>query len=128
MYNIDYLPRTERILTWAYEMFGPVATNLDERAARLLEETIELAQSCDVSKEVVLKIVDRVYGKPADHLPQELAGVCMTLDAFCGLLGVDPAMVSEIEYRRVSAFPKTYWEDRHALKVEDGIANLSEVK
>lgn len=119
------LDRQQKVLAWALENFGPVALNRDERAARLVEEAIEVAQAEGLSLEVLQRIAERVYSRPAGKLAQEIGGLAITLDALaenCGL-SVDQSANDELE--RILALPKDWWTRKHAEKVAAGTANLS---
>jgi hypothetical protein len=116
-----------RVLDWAVEMFGPAAKNRDERAARVVEEAIELAQACGLPPDVVTKIVNRVYAKDHGDLRGEFGQLQMVLYAFAANENLNADTEADIEFHRVSQWPKSHWDKRHAQKVKDGIANLSPV-
>jgi hypothetical protein len=120
--------RSREILNWAIENFGPVAANRDERAARLAEEAIEIAHAEGVSLEMVAKIADRVYSRPAGELSQEIGGVRVTLEALAENAGLSVEEETAREFQRIIRLPKEWWEQRHAEKVAAGTANLSEPK
>jgi hypothetical protein len=115
----------KRVLDWAVAMFGPVAKNRDERAARVLEEAVELAQACGLSQDVCAKIVTRVYSREHGDLRMEFGQLQMVMYAFAANEGLNEETEAEIEFSRVSQWPKSHWDQRHAQKVKDGIANLS---
>ena len=54
-----------------------------ERNYRFLEESVELVQSLNMSKEQVNKIVEYVYSRPKGESFQEIGGVMVTLTALC---------------------------------------------
>lgn len=117
----------KRVLEWAVAMFGPVAKNRDERAARVLEEALELAQACGLSPDIVDRIVNRVYSKEHGDLRGEFGQLQMVMYAFAANENLIPDTEAEIEFHRVVQWPKSHWDKRHAAKVKDGIANLSPV-
>jgi len=67
--------RQERILTWAIDTFGEVAKNPHERAARLVEEAIEVAQAVGLPLDTVDIIAGRVYSRPPGELAQEIGNL-----------------------------------------------------
>src|SRR4051812_11277389 len=52
------------VLAWAVRSFGPIALNRDERAARMAEEAVEVAQVEGVPLDVMQRITARVYSRP----------------------------------------------------------------
>ncbi|MGE0699098.1 MAG: hypothetical protein AB7O57_08385 [Hyphomicrobiaceae bacterium] len=113
-------------LGWAIEMFGPIAKNRDERAARCAEEALEFAQAEGVSRETVMALVDRVFSRPAGDPLKELHGLALTLHACAENMGnfeLDDLVACELT--RVRSIPKEQWQRRHAAKAEQGIADLT---
>lgn len=119
------MTRQAEILRWAVETFGPVATNLDERGARLAEEAIEVAHAAGVPAPVLARIIDRIYAKRPGLVQEELGAVAMMLDAMAERAGVDVATIAQAEFDRVRSIPKEHWHKRHADKVAGGTADLS---
>ena len=115
-------------LKWAIETFGNVAKNRDERAARLVEEAIELAQAEGVPLDVIERIAHHVYSKPPGDPIAELQGVALTLDACAENLGDTVQAATWRELVRVTGRSAATWKERHDVKVADGRANLSPVK
>lgn len=70
---------------------------------RFVEESIELAQACQVPKEDVLALVDYVYNKPPGEVYQEIGGVFVTLLALCNAENEELAECGNIELKRVWA-------------------------
>jgi hypothetical protein len=115
----------KEVLAWAVRSFGEVACNCDERAARLAEEAIEIAQAEGVSLEVIVRIASRVYSRPAGDLWQELGGLGITAMAFAESVGLSLSDCTEREWHRVLSKSPEWWERKHAEKVAAGTANLS---
>jgi len=114
------------VLQWAVDRFGAVARNVDERAARLVEEAIEIAQAAGVKLETVEKIARRTYSRPVSKdIGQEIGGCGITLLGFCESTNYNFESELAREWYRVSQLPPEYWERKHAEKVVDGTANLS---
>ncbi len=75
---------------WARTVFGVEAMNSrEERALRFIEEGIELAQACGLSRDQVTGLVEHVYDRPLGARYQEVGGVMLTLAALCSQLGFD---------------------------------------
>lgn len=113
------------VLSWAVDSFGPIAKNRDERAARLVEEAIEVAQAEHVPLEVVLRIASHVYSRPVGELGQEIGGCGITLLALAENAGLDFWVECRREFRRVLSKPRDWWHRKHAAKVAAGTADLS---
>lgn len=113
--------RQERILDWAIETFGNVAADRHERAMRFVEEAIELAQSCGLSRETIAAITERAYSRRAGALDSELAQAGMTLEALAEQIGFDLSNLVGNEFNRVREVPKEEWARRHAAKTAIGI-------
>ena len=112
-------------LQWAIQTFGNVAKNRDERAARLVEEAIELAQAEGVALDVIERIARHVYSKPAGDPVAELQGVALTLDACAENMGDTVQGATARELERVRSRSREEWALRHDAKVAAGRANLS---
>lgn len=91
-----------RVQCWMIACFGRVVS-LDkwERNNRFLEEALELVQSLNMPKHVVLQIVDYVYSRPRGEPEQELGGVMVTLAALSTAKNMDMNKCAEVELQRV---------------------------
>lgn len=118
-------PRQKKVMSWALENFGPVAANRDERAARLLEEAIEIAQIQGLSIPLIQRIAEHVYSRPPGRLGQEIGGVAITLEALAENAGFSVEEEAGHELARILALPKEWWKRKHAGKVAAGVADLS---
>ena len=75
---------------WAKRCFGlDVTQDRSQRNYRFVEEALELAQSHQVTKEEVLKLVEYVYNRPPGDPIQEVGGVMTTLSTMCHVYGYD---------------------------------------
>jgi hypothetical protein len=113
--------RAEAILAWTVRTFGRVADHPHERAMRFLEEAMELAQSCGLSRETANAITERAYSRRAGEIDKELAQAGMTLEALAAHLGLDLSSAITNEFSRVREIPQEEWERRHAAKKRVGI-------
>ena len=94
--------RQSRIGLWVRTTFGEVvATNTKERALRVVEEAIELAQACNVDAATLHRLVDYVFGRPPGKPEQEIAGCMVTLYAVASTLGVNADDALEAEIARI---------------------------
>lgn len=109
-------------LDWAVETFGAIALDRQERAKRLLEEAMELAQAEGVPDLVVHRIEARVYSRPPGDTKREIGQTMSTLAVLAANLGINAVEAFYEEFDRVRNIPKTEWAARHAAKVEVGIA------
>jgi hypothetical protein len=108
---------------WVLRCFGELSfKNGSERSRRVLEEAIELAQACDLPLEKVIELAHYVYGRPVGEVPQELAGLSMTLLALAESYGLDLAQIQKAEIERVLSLPVEHFKKRLALKVAAGVA------
>lgn len=97
--NLSY---QERLEEWLLECFDEsVINNKEERSYRFLEESLELVQSSNMTKEEALKLVDYVYSRPKGEISQEVGGVMTTLGALCIVYEIDMLQLAEIELDRV---------------------------
>lgn len=117
--------RPKEFLAWAVGMFGPVALHRDERAARFVEEAVELVHAEGLPVATVFAIVSRVYQRPAGDVEKEIGQAQATLECLAENLGINANVMAQREFGRVQAIPREEWDRRHAAKVALGIANLS---
>lgn len=91
-----------RVRAWIVSTFGePLLLNRRERAARVVEEAVELAQAEGVSPELVRRIAERVYSRPPGSIAQEVAGLMVTLLGHSASAGIDPEVVTLQELERI---------------------------
>jgi hypothetical protein len=108
---------------WALRCFGSRSFNsLPERARRVLEEAIELAQASGLSIEDGLNLMQYVYRRPIGELSQELAGVGSTLLVLAESQKIDLKAVISADIQRVLELPEEYFKERLARKVAAGMA------
>ena len=119
------LPDQADVLAWAIRSFGPIAQNEDERAARVAEEAIEIAQVEGVPIETIKRIADRVYSRPAGERWQEIGGTMIGMLSYAEIIGLSLAECTHREFQRVLSKPREWWQKKHAEKVAAGTADLS---
>jgi NTP pyrophosphatase (non-canonical NTP hydrolase) len=80
----------QRVRKWLIACFGPSFADPDqERAARHMEESIELFHAQGKSFEEVIALARRVYSRPAGDPQRELGDVMVTLAALAEANGHD---------------------------------------
>jgi hypothetical protein len=100
--KLDVVTSEARISNWLQSVLGTeVRTNLRERASRIVEEAIELAQVEGVDKEQVQRIVERVYSRPVGVASQEIAGIQVCVLAYTDAADIDLAKVTNDEITRI---------------------------
>lgn len=88
---------------WVSATFGKsVQDSRRERAMRVCEEGIELAQSEGLGFDVIQRLAVRVYDRPKGEPTQEGAGVGVTLFAWADAAGLDLRTIVLDELARVS--------------------------
>jgi ADP-ribose pyrophosphatase YjhB (NUDIX family) len=109
------------VVAWGTECFG--AEHMADhkvRALRLLEESIEFAQSVDAPVEQCVKLVEYVYSRPAGDPSQELGGVGVGWVAAATALGVSALETLRTEINRVLSKPRTHFTQRNQNKLNAG--------
>ena len=114
-------------ITWAWveRTFGSeIAYNNEERALRLLEETLEAYQTLGGDKDHALRLVHEVFGRPYDNdYGKELAQVGMIFAALCSQMGLDPMIIVRDEMMRVLAVDPKKPRARMLEKIERGVSH-----
>lgn len=113
--------RQRRAFEWALRCFGAEATDLRIRAARVLEEAVELAQSSRVSELDAARILTRCYSRPAGDARAEAGNLTLTLLVWFAAAGVSAERYEAAELQRVEFHPDSYWTERNARKREQGL-------
>lgn len=109
--------RQEIVGRWCREAFGEDhATNVEQRAVRLLEEAIELYQAAGGSRSMAHALVNYIFDREPGKVAQEVGGVSVTLLAFCeaAMLSADGEERREID--RVLSKPPEHWRKRNDIK------------
>lgn len=112
------------VLQWAVDSFGEPCRDPRERASRLVEEAIEIAQVADVPVARLEAIIERIYSRPPGELWQEVGGTMITLQAFCENAGLDLEECAEREWLRVLSKSPEWWKRKHNAKLEAGTTNI----
>lgn len=112
-----------RVAEWVRTRFGEsVLADLRERAARVLEEALELAQAEGLPRGDVLALAQHVYSKEPGEPQQEAAGVGVTLKAYAAAKGFQQHAAVEQEIRRIESMPADHFRQRQQAKADAGVA------
>ena len=91
-----------RVGGWVVSTFSEAAlADRKERAARMVEEAIELAQAEGLWLDETSTIMTRVYSRPTGETKQELGGLMVTTLALCAGLKIDLIAVTIDEIERI---------------------------
>jgi hypothetical protein len=104
-----------RLRNWVESRLGKRAMARHERAMRMLEEAIELAQALGVSQSDARRIWIHVYSKPPGAPEQELGGAALTLLACAEGCGFTLSHCAEKELCRIESLPQEKFRKRQAL-------------
>ncbi len=99
-----------------------IANNLQERVKRIIEEAIELAQAEGLPLEMIFRIAQRTYGRPAGKPEQEVGGMMTTLMTYCQARGISIYRAEVAEFARALCTPYYVLKRKYEEKVRDGIA------
>ena len=94
-----------RVAQWVKERIGPKAMAPAERAMRLLEEALELAQAHGIDMEMVRRQTEHVYGREPGEPKQEAGGVAVCLLGWCAAVDFPFLDVARAEVERIEALP-----------------------
>lgn len=110
-----------RVREWVVTRLGAAAMDPHERALRLLEETAELAQSLNVTRDEALRVINHVHDKPVGSVDKEFGGVALTLLAAAEGCALSLGMCLDNELSRVEAMDPAIFRQRQADNVVHGI-------
>jgi hypothetical protein len=116
------MSRPKNFLTWAVEIFGPIANDRRERIRRFAEEALELVHAECLSLDELDRITHRIWSRPPGETLKEIGQAQACLETFAESIGVSSNTLADIEFERVQTIPKEEWQRRHAAKVKIGIA------
>lgn len=102
---------------WAYKVFGrKVVDNVNDRALRVVEEAVELAQTCHVPVEQIHRLIDTVYARPTGGFSKEVGGVLVTLSVLCSSQRYSMFHCWHSEIERIIGTPDEVFQKRQAEK------------
>lgn len=107
---------------WAYRCFAPSEVrSIRQRGLRFLEEAIELAQACGVTKPMIAKLVVAVFDKPIGKIRQEIGGCGTTLLVLASAMCLSADECEAEEMARVLSYPPSYFTERNQAKNDLGL-------
>ncbi len=114
--------RQQRVVEFVRTAFG--ARNMDrkERAARVLEEALEIAQVEGMTIAEIAKLGNHVYAKSIGVAEQKAGGTSIALLAYCASIGMSADAVESSELQRLLSKPVEYFRARHLAKAAAGVA------
>lgn len=113
----------ERIANWIQTRLGThLLINRWERAMRVLEEAMELAQSEGVNLSIANQLLNRVYSRPPGRPSQELAGVQVCLHAMAYAQQNNLEEVTLLEVDRIERMDPALLQAKHDDKAKLGLA------
>lgn len=115
------------VYQWVLKTFGESLYETRERAIRLVEEAVELAQAEGVTLGMVRRVTDEVYMKAPGDPAQEAGGVGTTLLAYCQAKGISANECEKAEWERVREIDPEYFRERQEKKVLAGVASRPKV-
>lgn len=112
-----------RCKNWVLSALGPgILFDRQERATRLMEEAMELAQCEGVTVSTAILLAERVFSRPKGEARQEMAGVYFTLLVYAWVrqFSLDDALVAELERVENPAMVEKI-RAKHETKVAEGV-------
>ncbi len=116
-----------RVATWIRSRIGADHMHAKERAMRLLEEAIELAQSEGITQGQVNRQAAHVYARPTGEASQEAGGVAVCLLGWCAAAGHRMLDVALTEIERIEAKPIEQIRGSLARKADDDLVTCGDV-
>src|SRR6185295_13563995 len=104
--------RQARVYEWCVATFGCAGNERRERALRLVEEAMEVAQAEGLEYIQVRDLLSYVYAKAPGNPASEAGGVGTTLLAYCAALGISANKAEKEEWDRVREFDAEYFRER----------------
>lgn len=112
----------ERVKAWVLKCFGEKSMSRQERALRLVEEAIELAQAEGIRSPIISAITYRVFSRPPGDPDQEAGGVGVCLEGWGAAAEKNVALLTEQELQRIESKPADHFRQRHNAKVAEGLS------
>src|ERR1035441_3434518 len=95
----------QRVESWVKTRIDPQYAGPKERAMRLLEEAIELAQAEGITWNQAIAQVLYVFGRPKGEAQQEAGGVAVCLLGWCAVHKTTFQEIATTEIERIEAKP-----------------------
>jgi hypothetical protein len=114
--------RAKRALAWGVDVFGLTSRWRIERAARFLEEALEVAHHEGIPAEVADALRVRVWSRPVGYLPREIGQAGLTLEVLAHNAGHELEEEIQREFERCMSSDPAEFRERHAAKIAAGLS------
>lgn len=111
---------TERVRAWLVSRLGEQSLDRRERALRIVEEAVELAQAEGISQSQVIITSDRVYNRPVGEPAQEVGGLMVCVHGWIASTGENLDALTEREVSRIESVPAAVTRAKHDEKARAG--------
>jgi NTP pyrophosphatase (non-canonical NTP hydrolase) len=120
---MTYIENLQKAMAgWVKGVLGlPSYLDKQKRARRVLEEAAELYQATGGSVAHAHWIVEKVFEKPVGEVPQEFAGVLLTLLALADSYDISLAEVATKEYKRITTIDPAIIQKKQEAKDAAGM-------
>lgn len=115
-----------RVHDFAKATFGASSLDRKERARRVAEEAIELAQSAGLDWRELETITMHVYQKPPGELGQEIVEAALCLMIMCEVEGLSLDRLAQKEIRRIRRLDPDHFRARQTAKARAGLGMMPE--
>ncbi len=106
-----------RIARWVVDRLGEkLLMDRRERAMRLVEEVIELAQAEGIAPFEVKRVTDHIYSRPVGEPDQEMGGVMVCAHAWAIATSSNLDFLTAKEVSRIENIPAEVTRMKHAAK------------
>lgn len=117
--------RQTQAALWGRMTFGvEQATSIPQRALRMVEEAIEVAQTAGVPHDMLKNLVDHVYSREPGDLPKEIGQVGVTLLVLAEAMGISADAAEACEIEQVLSKPMAHYAERNKAKNDGGFLIL----
>ena len=117
----DLIPEQQEVARWVIDTFGGNAFLPSERALRLLEEALELAQAEGIPARMARRVLARTYKSAPGDPEVEGAQVGFTLLAWAQSHSLNAARITRRELARVQTVTASDFRKRHRVKLWAGL-------
>lgn len=115
-----------RVESWVRTRLGDDHMNRRERAMRLVEEAVELAQAEGITRDQVVRQTNHVYSRSPGDPKQEAAGIAVCLFGYCAAIGEHLNELALDEIMRIEAKPLDQIRGSLARKNDADLVTVTE--
>lgn len=114
--------RQAAVMDWVRRCFGDAFATPAERAMRIVEETLELAQVEGLDPARLHFLVDYVFSRPVGEAFQEVGGIRITVLSYAAAKGLSAEDAEVRELERILARDPELFRKRNQEKVAAGVS------